>query len=88
MRLGLLLPNGGEAHLPPLRALCQRELGWDDARWESEARDYLTLWRAHYALPGSPQRDGTAGPNLRPPSLMSGPVGLGSSGVGSGRPNR
>ena len=32
--------------------------------------------------------DGTAGPNLRGPSFTSGPVGLGSSGVGSGRPKR
>ncbi|WP_257449140.1 glycerol-3-phosphate dehydrogenase/oxidase [Archangium lipolyticum] len=52
VRLGLLLPNGGEEHLPVLRELCQRELGWDDAHWESEARAYLTLWRTHYALPG------------------------------------
>jgi glycerol-3-phosphate dehydrogenase len=55
VRLGLLLPDGGAAHLPALRALCQRELGWDDARWDSEARAYLTLWRAHYGLPE--QRD-------------------------------
>jgi glycerol-3-phosphate dehydrogenase len=55
VRLGLLLPNGGEAHLPALRALCQPELGWDDTRWESEARAYLTLWRTHYALPESPR---------------------------------
>jgi glycerol-3-phosphate dehydrogenase len=51
VRLGLLLPDGGAAHLPALRALCQQELGWDDARWESEARAYLTLWRTHYGLP-------------------------------------
>jgi glycerol-3-phosphate dehydrogenase len=54
VRLGLLLRRGGEAHLPAIRALCQQELGWDDARWESEARAYLTLWRTHYALPGRP----------------------------------
>jgi hypothetical protein len=55
VRLGLLLPEGGSAHLPALRALCQRELGWDDARWDSEARAYLTLWRTHYALPEQPR---------------------------------
>jgi glycerol-3-phosphate dehydrogenase len=51
VRLGLLLPDGGESLLPTLRSLCQRELGWDDARWESEARAYLSLWRTHYTLP-------------------------------------
>jgi glycerol-3-phosphate dehydrogenase len=50
-RLGLLLPRGGEALLPRLRALCQLELGWDDARWEAEERAYLALWRAHYSPP-------------------------------------
>ncbi|HEX5745964.1 MAG TPA: glycerol-3-phosphate dehydrogenase/oxidase [Archangium sp.] len=55
VRLGLLLPRGGTAHLPALRALCQQELGWDDARWESEAHAYLTLWRTHYALPEQPR---------------------------------
>jgi glycerol-3-phosphate dehydrogenase len=50
-RLGLLLPRGGEAHLPALRALCQEELGWDDARWEAETQAYLKLWRSHYSPP-------------------------------------
>ncbi|WNG60539.1 FAD-dependent oxidoreductase [Archangium gephyra] len=54
VRLGLLLPRGGEAHLPAIRALCQQELGWDDARWEAEAQAYLKLWRTHYALPERP----------------------------------
>jgi hypothetical protein len=43
----------GSGPAPPCAS--QRELGWDDARWESEARAYLALWRAHYALPGSPR---------------------------------
>jgi glycerol-3-phosphate dehydrogenase len=51
VRLGLLLPDGGESLLPALRALCQQELGWDDTRWESETRAYLALWRTHYAVP-------------------------------------
>lgn len=51
VRLGLLLPNGGESLLPRIRALCQPELGWDDARWEAEATAYLALWHAHYSLP-------------------------------------
>ncbi|MGI9181732.1 MAG: glycerol-3-phosphate dehydrogenase/oxidase [Longimicrobiaceae bacterium] len=51
VRLGLLLPEGGRQLLPSLRALCQPELGWDDARWEAEEERYLALWREHYSLP-------------------------------------
>ncbi|MBF5044771.1 glycerol-3-phosphate dehydrogenase/oxidase [Aggregicoccus sp. 17bor-14] len=51
VRLGLLLPHGGEAELPAIRALCQQELSWDDSRWEREAEAYLALWRTHHALP-------------------------------------
>ncbi|HEY0093686.1 MAG TPA: FAD-dependent oxidoreductase, partial [Archangium sp.] len=55
VRLGLLLPRGGEAHLPAIRAICQQELGWDDARWDAEAQAYLKIWRTHYALPERPR---------------------------------
>jgi len=51
LRLGLVLPNGGKAHLPRIRAICQGELGWDDTRWEQEEESYLTLVRTHYGLP-------------------------------------
>lgn len=51
VRLGLLLPAGGAAYLPRVRALCQAELGWDDARWEQEEAAYRALWRAAYSLP-------------------------------------
>jgi len=51
LRLGLVLPNGGKAHLPRIRAICQGELGWDDTRWEQEEESYLALVRAHYGLP-------------------------------------
>ncbi|HHM8954126.1 TPA: glycerol-3-phosphate dehydrogenase C-terminal domain-containing protein, partial [Pseudomonas aeruginosa] len=50
-RLGLLLPGGGAAYLPRIRALCQARLGWDDPRWEREQQAYLDLWRRHYSLP-------------------------------------
>jgi glycerol-3-phosphate dehydrogenase len=50
-RLGLLLPHGGEALLPQIGAICREELGWDDARWEAEAADYMALWNASYSLP-------------------------------------
>jgi len=50
-RLGLLLRAGGAAELPRIRAICQPELGWDDAQWEREEATYLALWETHYSLP-------------------------------------
>ena len=51
VRMGHLLPQGGEALLPQIRAVCQAELGWDDERWEAEEQAYLDLWRACCGLP-------------------------------------
>jgi len=50
-RLGNVLPRGGESLFAQIRPLCQRELGWDDARWEQEVTRYRGIWQAHYALP-------------------------------------
>jgi glycerol-3-phosphate dehydrogenase len=50
-RLGLQLREGGAALMPRIRAVCQQELGWDDARWEREEHDYAVLWRACHGLP-------------------------------------
>jgi glycerol-3-phosphate dehydrogenase len=50
-RLGLQLKEGGAALMPRIRAVCQPELGWDDARWEQEQDAYTALWHAHYGLP-------------------------------------
>lgn len=52
-RIGLLLRGGGEALLPRIRAICQPELGWIDARWGREEAAYLALWKSHYSLPAS-----------------------------------
>ncbi|NJN55294.1 MAG: glycerol-3-phosphate dehydrogenase/oxidase [Anaerolineae bacterium] len=51
LRLGLLLPEGGQAHLARMRAICQPELGWSDGRWQSEETAYLELWQRCYSLP-------------------------------------
>ena len=51
VRAGLLLPNGGRDYLPRARAICQRELGWSDARWNAEEEAYLELWNRCYGLP-------------------------------------
>lgn len=50
-RIGILLPEGGRALLPRIRALCQPALGWDDARWDAEEARYLALIANHYSLP-------------------------------------
>jgi glycerol-3-phosphate dehydrogenase len=44
VRLGLLLPGGGVAHLARIRSLVAPELGWDDARWEAEEAAYRARW--------------------------------------------
>jgi len=53
VRLGLLLPGGGVAHLARIRELAAPELGWDDARWEAEEAAYRARW-AHDHAPAAP----------------------------------
>ncbi|MFL6660445.1 MAG: glycerol-3-phosphate dehydrogenase/oxidase [Massilia sp.] len=50
-RLGLQLRGGGVEHLARIRAICQGELSWSDARWDTTQAAYLALWNAHYSLP-------------------------------------
>lgn len=52
-RLGLIVPQGAVDAIPELRDLCRQELGWDDARFEREVREYRARWRSAYALPES-----------------------------------
>lgn len=52
-RIGLLLRGGAHDYLPRIRAICQRELGWTDERWEAAAAAYAQLWRTHYSLPAA-----------------------------------
>ena len=51
VRLGLLLPQGGVQLHGRIRAICQDELGWDDATWVAEWDAYQQLWQQHYSLP-------------------------------------
>ena len=51
VRVGLLLPDGGEDHLETVRAICTEELGWDERQWKGEANRYLDLWQRHYGPP-------------------------------------
>jgi len=50
-RLGLQLRDGGAGELPRIRAICQGELGWSDARWAASEAAYLALWKSNYSLP-------------------------------------
>ena len=50
IRLGLLLPNGGQDQMERIRAIAQRELGWDDERWTREESTYAALWKQSYRL--------------------------------------
>lgn len=50
-RLGLLLPQGAEAILPAVGAICREELGWDAACWLEEEARYIQLWEQAYSMP-------------------------------------
>jgi glycerol-3-phosphate dehydrogenase len=51
VRIGLLLPGGGEEHLGRLEKLCRSALSWSDGRWNEEKKQYLEEWRSCYAPP-------------------------------------
>lgn len=51
VRLGLLLPDGGAAHLARIRSIAAPELGWDDARWAAEEAAYRARWARDHAPP-------------------------------------
>ncbi|HYF66001.1 MAG TPA: glycerol-3-phosphate dehydrogenase/oxidase [Herpetosiphonaceae bacterium] len=50
-RIGLLLPRGAAECIDQIRAICQAELGWDDARWDEEAGRYRAIIAGHYSVP-------------------------------------
>ncbi len=49
VRIGLLLPKGGLGMMDRIREVAAPGLNWDDARWETEIRDYRALWETAYA---------------------------------------
>jgi glycerol-3-phosphate dehydrogenase len=48
VRLGLIVPNGGLDQMNRIRSIVQPELGWEDARWQAEEKNYSELWHASY----------------------------------------
>jgi glycerol-3-phosphate dehydrogenase len=50
-RIGLLVAEGGAAHLDRVGTIVREELGWDDARWTTERARYEAIWRRAYGNP-------------------------------------
>jgi len=53
LRLGLTCKDGGQPLLPRIMSLVQKDLGWDDKRWETEVKRYRRIWSNYYSLPNS-----------------------------------
>lgn len=49
VRIGMLLPDGGKKIMKQVRSIVQDELGWADARWESEVAAYWQTWNTYYS---------------------------------------
>jgi glycerol-3-phosphate dehydrogenase len=45
VRIGLLLPEGGMAHMGRIERLCRTGLGWKKNRWRREVKQYVQNWR-------------------------------------------
>jgi len=51
VRLGLVAPQGGAAHLSTIRPICREELCWDEVRWDTEEKSYRELWKRQHGVP-------------------------------------
>ncbi|MBF0229223.1 MAG: glycerol-3-phosphate dehydrogenase/oxidase [Desulfamplus sp.] len=51
VRIGLLLPYGGQEHFKRIKELCQPILGWDDHHFNQEILRYQELWHRAYSVP-------------------------------------
>ena len=57
VRLGLLLPEGGRAVMPRVKAIIQQELGWDERRWQVEEDAYQQIWQRYYSPAPGPEQN-------------------------------
>lgn len=51
VRIGILMPGGGDKHLDRIQDLCAPMLPWDANRWQKERQDYLDHWHYAHAVP-------------------------------------
>lgn len=58
VRIGLLLPEGGRAHMARIEQICRPLLGWDRPRWRREVNDYYAQWRKAHGFPWLVPRKG------------------------------
>ena len=49
VRLGMQLANGGSGVIERVREIAQAELGWSDAKWETELARYYAIYAAAYS---------------------------------------
>lgn len=48
VRLGMLLPDGAADVMDRIRSIIQPEMGWSDADWSRELKDYQRTWSTYY----------------------------------------
>jgi glycerol-3-phosphate dehydrogenase len=58
VRIGLLLEEGGKAHLPRIERLCRPVLGWNKSRWRREVKQYMTHWRRAHGFSWTAPQEG------------------------------
>jgi glycerol-3-phosphate dehydrogenase len=51
LRLGIVVPDGGNNLLPKIRTVTQSELGWSDECWDNEELAYKQLLEKSYSVP-------------------------------------
>jgi len=51
VRIGLLTPQGGKAHMNRIKKLCAPVLPWNRKQWNQEIKRYFARWKHAHALP-------------------------------------
>jgi glycerol-3-phosphate dehydrogenase len=54
VRLGILLPCGGQSVIDRIKVIVQRELNWSDERWQEESENYFRLLEKSYSVKSLP----------------------------------
>jgi glycerol-3-phosphate dehydrogenase len=51
VRIGILLPDGGQGYTDRIKRLCMPHLSWDEQRWDIEINRYKSHWEQFYKVP-------------------------------------